>query len=232
MPAAEVAAETTAAASDMQLDASNALLLFGAANVPAPSACDDIGTSHHVAAPVGGAGKRGRPLYEIPGLTCAPKVAALSRWHEWNWPPSPEEASLGAHGTHAGAPAASAVSPAAAHGADWRHRPEPQGGPDLTAFAGFHLGDERALQQTVLWIDENPPDHALRSKLSEIAASGWRVLFYRSVVEALCQWAQTAELAAHMRCVLVATPQLCDDVCISCGCVRARARINTRVRSL
>ena len=66
---------------------------------------------------------------------------------------------------------------------------------------------------TVLWVDESAPEHALASKLSAIVASGWRVLFYPNAYETLrhCdQWAQIGEPLVHMRCLLVATPQLCD----------------------
>ncbi len=84
-------------------------------------------------------------------------------------------------------------------------------------------------QQTVLWIDENPPEHELRSKLGAIAASGWRVLFYPSAYEALRQWAQIAELAVHMRCLLVATPRLCDSVRIDRALMRAPTAPHARV---
>ena len=66
---------------------------------------------------------------------------------------------------------------------------------------------------TILWVDESAPEDALASKLSAIVASGWRVLFYPNAYETLrhCdQWAQIGEPLVHMRCLLVATPQLCD----------------------
>jgi hypothetical protein len=83
----------------------------------------------------------------------------------------------------------------------------------LSAGCCLQMTFESSLVATVLWVDESAPEHALASKLSAIVASGWRVLFYPNAYETLrhCdQWAQIGEPLVHMRCLLVATPQLCD----------------------